>query len=360
MERTFNFSAGPALLPEPVVRQAQQDLWDHGGSGMGIAEISHRSAQFDAVIESAKARLGRLLGLDEDQHVLFLQGGARSQFYQWPMNVLGGGTAAYHNTGRWADLAISDARRFGNVVETFSSKEHGWSTLPAPGEGSPPEGAVYLHYTSNNTVAGGEYHHTPDPGSAMLVCDMSSNFLSRPVDGSAFDFIYAGAQKNVGPSGVTVVIVKQRALDRMTQDLPAMLQYGKHVAKNSMLNTPCTFGIYVIDQVCGWLEEEMGGLVGIEARNIEQAGRIYSVIDGSEFWQGKVAREARSRMNLTFTTGDAERDTEFHKAAAAAGMAGLKGHRSVGGLRASLYNAQTDAAVDALADFMREFERTRG
>lgn len=360
MERKFNFSAGPAVLPEPVVRQAQEDLWSHQGSGLGIAEISHRGAQFDAVIESAKARLRRLLGLTEDQHVLFLQGGARTQFYQWPMNVLRGGTAAYLNTGRWADLAAKDARRFGEVVEPFTSKDDGWNRVPAAGEVSVPEGAVYLHYTSNNTVAGGEFQHVPDPGDAMLVCDMSSNFLSRPVDGSAFDFIYAGAQKNVGPSGVTLVIVKQGALERMTDDLPEMLRYGKQVEKDSMLNTPCTFGIYVIDLVCRWLEEDMGGLAGIEAHNIAQADKIYGVIDGSDFWQGKVEPASRSRMNLTFTTGDADRDTRFHKAAAAADMSGLKGHRSVGGLRASLYNAQTDAAVDALVDFMREFERTEG
>ena len=360
MDRIHNFSAGPGVLPQAVVRQAQQDLWIHGESGMGIAEISHRSGQFDAVHGSAKASIKRLLRLSDDQHVLFLQGGARSQFYMWPMNMLQGGTAAYLNTGRWADIAAKDARRFGEVVVPFSSQETGWNRVPAAGEVEVPSGVVYLHYTSNNTVAGGEFQHVPDPGGALLACDMSSNFLSRPIDGSRFDYIYAGAQKNVGPSGVTVVVVRDSVLASMSKDLPDMLRYDKQVDKDSMLNTPCTFGIYVIDQVCRWLEEDMGGVEGIEAHNVAQSQRVYDVIDGTDFWQGKVETASRSRMNITFTTGDADRDKAFVSHAAQAGLTGLKGHRSVGGLRASLYNAQTDEAVDALVALMHDFERTHG
>ena len=360
MERIHNFSAGPAVLPQAVVKQAQQDLWIHGDSGMGIAEVSHRSAQFDAVLQSAKARLRRLLGLADDQHILFLQGGARTQFYQWPMSILQGGKAVYLDTGRWADMAAKDAARFGEVMVPFSSQPEHWNRVPAEGSVEVPDGAVYLHYTSNNTVAGSEFSYVPRSGSALLACDMSSNFLSRAVDGSAFDFIYAGAQKNLGPSGVTVVIVRQAALDRMTKDLPDMLRYDKQADKDSMLNTPCTFGIYMIERVCSWIEEDMGGLSGIESHNVAQASKIYSIIDGSDFWSGKVEEASRSRMNITFTTGDPDRDKAFVTSSAEAGLSGLKGHRSVGGLRASLYNAQTNEAVDALVAYMNEFERTHG
>jgi len=361
MERIHNFSAGPGVLPEPVIRRAQEALWEQGSTGIGIAECSHRSPQFDAVIHDAKTRMRRLLGLTDDQHILFLQGGARSQFYMWPMNVLRGGRATYLNTGTWADKAAVDAARFGTVDELFSSKPTRWSRVPAPGEwGALPAGTKYLHYTSNNTVAGGEFHYVPDAAEALLACDMSSNFLSGPVDGSRFDFIYAGAQKNVGPAGVTVVVVRESALADADPELPEMLRYDRQIAKDSMLNTPATFGIYVIGQVLRWLEEDVGGLEAISARNTAQADTIYGVIDASGFYQGKVDPGSRSRMNLTFTTGDAGLDTAFHTEALAAGLSGLKGHRSVGGLRASLYNAQTGAAVDALASFMGEFERTRG
>ncbi|HHO52844.1 MAG TPA: 3-phosphoserine/phosphohydroxythreonine transaminase [Deltaproteobacteria bacterium] len=361
MARIHNFSAGPAVLPEPVLRRTQAALWEYGDSGLGIAECSHRSALFEGVIQAARERITRLLHLDEDQVVLFLQGGARSQFYMWPANVLRGGRAVYLNTGRWADLAAADAARYGTVHTAFSSKEAGWDRVPSPGEiSSAGDGAVYLHYTSNNTVAGTEFSQIPDAGGAILACDMSSNFLSRPIDGSRFGFVYAGAQKNLGPSGVTVVIVRRSLLPRMDPELPAMLQYAKQVERDSMLNTPCTFGIYVIGEVCRWLEEDMGGLRGIESRNIKQSERIYAEIDRTGFWKGKVARSSRSRMNVTFSSGDAALDTAFHTSAAAGGLSGLKGHSSVGGLRASLYNAQTDEAVDALVEFMRAFEQTHG
>ncbi|MEQ1502115.1 MAG: 3-phosphoserine/phosphohydroxythreonine transaminase [Myxococcota bacterium] len=363
MARIHNFSAGPGVLPEKVLHQAQQDLWDVNGSGIGVAEHSHRGKVFDAIHQSAKARIRRLMRLSDDQEVLFLQGGARSQFYMLPMNLLRGGRAVYLDTGHWAHSAIDDAKRYGTVDVAFSSKETGYDHVPAAGGWSDvPNDAVYFHYTSNNTIFGTEFHYVPELRNAgpLLVCDMSSNFLSRPIDGSKFDFVYAGAQKNVGPSGVVVVIVRKSILPRMETNLPAMLRYAKQVEKDSMLNTPCTFGIYMIDQVCAWLEDDVGGLEAMERRNVAQADKVYAEIDRTGFWRSRVQKASRSRMNLVFTSGKEDLDTAFHKSASESGLSGLKGHRELGGLRASLYNAQTDAAVDALVAFMREFERKNG
>ena len=361
MARIHNFSAGPGVLPEVALRQAQEDLWDLSGTGIGILEHSHRGKAFDAIHQRAKQRVARLLGLDDDQAVLFLQGGARGQFFQWPMNALRGGRAAYLETGHWSKLAIDDARRYGTVDVPFSSRESKFDRVPEAGEwGELPRDTLYLHYTSNNTIFGSEFHYVPDSGDAWLVCDMSSNFLSRPVDGSKFAFLYAGAQKNVGPAGVTIVVVRKSILDRLDADLPAVLRYGKQVEKDSMLNTPCTFGIYMIDQVCRWLEEDVGGLDAMERRNVAQANQVYGEIDRTGFWRGPVSKTSRSRMNVVFRTPSDELDAAFVKEALAAGMSGLKGHRETGGLRASLYNALPDASVTALVTFMREFERTHG
>jgi phosphoserine aminotransferase len=356
--RIHNFSAGPAVLPESVIREAQRDLWAFGDSGLGIVECSHRSKLFDGIVASCQGRIRRLMKLDDDQAILFLQGGARTQFWQWPANILRGGRATYLDTGVWAESAIKDARRYGTVDVPFSSKKTGWDHVPAQGAWGPlPEGTVYFHYTSNNTVAGSEFHYVPEVGGgALLVCDMSSDILSRQVDGSRFDFIYAGAQKNLGPSGVTVCIVRKSLVDRMTPDLPEMVRYSEQIAKDSMLNTPCTFGIYMIERVTAWIEEQ--GLDAVEARNIQQAERLYTLIDESKLYRARVQEGSRSRMNVTFTTGDDDRDAAFVKGASAAGISGLKGHRSVGGLRASLYNAQTDQAVEALVDFMHRFEQS--
>ena len=360
MSRIHNFSAGPAVLPEPVLEDARRDLWDHAGTGLGIAECSHRSPQFDEVHQAAKARLKRLMGLGDDHEVLFLQGGARGQFWMWPANMLRGGRATYLDTGKWAEGAAADAARYGTVDVPWSSKASGWDHVPEPGAwGALPKGTVYLHYTSNNTVAGSEFSYVPDAGDALLVCDMSSNILSGPLDATPFDFIYAGAQKNLGPSGVTVCIVRKSLLDRMETDLPDIVRYQVQAGKDSMLNTPCTFGIYMIERVTAWIEGQ-GGMSVIGQRNQAQADKVYGVIAASSLYRPKVRQGSRSRMNITFTTGDAALDTRFWQAAAEQGMSGLKGHRSVGGLRASLYNAQTDAAVDALCDFMRQFESTQG
>lgn len=365
MERKHNFSAGPAVLPASVVRQAQDDLWDFRGSGIGVAECSHRSSLFDDVVVSAQARLARLLRLDDDQAVLFLQGGARSQFHMWPMNAASqpGTRAAYLNTGHWAHLAVKEAQRFVTVDEVFSGRDDNYVRLPEPGEwGTLAAGTRYLHYTSNNTIFGTAFSYVPtvnEPGT-WLACDMSSDILSRPVAGSAFDFIYAGAQKNLGPSGVTVVVVRKSILEQLSSDLPTMLRYDKQVEKNSMLNTPCTFGIYVVDQVCRWIEDEHGGIDGMGRHNKAQADRLYAEIDRTSFWRGTAHVPSRSWMNVTFTTGDADLDARFHQAADGEGLSGLKGHRSVGGLRASIYNSQTDAAVDALIAFMKHFEASCG
>jgi len=361
MARIHNFSAGPGVLPEVVLKQAQGDLLDVNGSGIGVCEHSHRGKVFDAIHQSAKSRVRKLLRLSDYQEVLFLQGGARAQFYMLPMNLLRGGRAIYLDTGHWAHSAIEDAKRYGTVDVTFSSKESGYDRVPDPGEwGEVPAGTAYFHYTSNNTIYGTEFHYVPEPKGTALVCDMSSNFLSRPIDGSRFDFIYAGAQKNVGPSGVVVVAVRKDLLSRMESNLPAMLRYGKQVEKDSMLNTPCTFGIYMIDQVCRWLEEDVGGIEAMERRNVAQAERLYAEIDRTGYWKSHVKKPSRSRMNVVFSAGNADRDAAFVKGASEHGMSGLKGHRELGGLRASLYNAQTDAAVDALIGYMREFERTNG
>jgi len=361
MSRIHNFSAGPAALPESVLRQAREDLLEHGAHGIGIAECSHRSAQFEEVIASARARLSRLLSLSDDQEVLFLQGGARTQFWMWPANMLRGGRATYLDTGKWAEGAAADAARYGTVDVPWSSKATGWDHVPEPGAwGELPDDTVYLHYCSNNTVSGSAFSYVPDSGNALLACDMSSNICSAPIDGSRFDFIYAGAQKNLGPSGVTVCIVRRGLLERMNPDLPDMVRYPVQVAKESMLNTPSTFGIYMIELVTKWIEEDQGGLEAVAAANRAKAGKLYDLIDRSSLYRAKVREGSRSLMNITFTTGDADLDTRFWKAAAEEGMSGLKGHRSVGGLRASLYNAQTQAAVDALCDYMTHFEAEQG
>lgn len=360
MARIHNFSAGPAVLPVPVLHQAREALLEYGDSGLGIMEMSHRGKVFEEVIASARDRLRRLLQVADDQEILFLQGGASSQFFMVAMNLLRGGTAAYLDTGRWSAKAIAEAERFGTVDVPYSSKSSNYDHVPEPGAwGALPEGTVYLHYTSNNTVAGTQFHHVPDPGDAWLVCDASSDICSRPLDASKFDVLYAGAQKNLGPSGVTVVILRRSLLERCDPELPTMLRYGVQVKNDSMYNTPNTWGIFVLDLVCAWIEDK-GGLAGVERTNRARAERLYQAIDGSERFRGLVTHDSRSLMNVTFTTGDPDLDTTFWQEAAQRGMSGLKGHRSVGGLRASLYNAQTEAAVDTLIEFLHHFERQHG
>lgn len=359
MSRIHNFSAGPAVLPEAVVQQAREAIWDFQGTGLGLLEMSHRSRPFEAVAASAVDRLGRLLGIHETHHILFLTGGASSQFFMIPMNLLRGGRAAYLDTGRWSEKAIAEARRFGTVDVPFSSASSGYDRVPTQGEwGALPDDTVYMHYTSNNTVSGTQFSYVPT-ASTTTVVDASSDILSRRWDAASHGIIYAGAQKNLAPSGLTLVMIRKDLVERFDPDLPTMLRYGTHVAKDSMFNTPPTFPIYMVERNCAWIEDQ-GGIDVIEARNRAQAAKIYAVVDGSDFWQGKTEVASRSFMNPCFTTGDPDLDTRFWKQAAEEGMSGLKGHRSAGGLRASIYNACPDAAVDALVAFMQEFERTSG
>jgi phosphoserine aminotransferase len=349
------------VLPESVLREAQGALWELDGTGQGILEMSHRGGPFDAVIASARERLRRLLRLSEDQEILFLQGGARTQFFMLPMSLLRGGRATYLETGVWAEAAAVEARRFGTVDMPFSSKATGYDRVPRPGEwGELPEGTKYLYYCSNNTVAGTEYPYLPDAQGAWLICDGSSNLLSQPVDGSRFDVLYGGAQKNIGPAGVTLVVMRRALLDHMERDLPSMLRYDIWVREQSLYNTPNVFGIYMIERVCAWIEAQ-GGLEAIGERNAAKAARVYAAIDGSGgALRGKVEPWSRSRMNVTFTTGDAERDARFVAEAREQGLLGLKGHKLLGGLRASLYNALPDASVDALVSFLHDWTRRHG
>ncbi len=360
MARIHNFSAGPAVLPESVLREALEALWDFQGSGLGIMECSHRTKLYEAVVWSARDRLRRLLRLTDDQEVLFLQGGASTQFFMVPMNLLRGGRAAYLETGVWAEKAIKEAKRFGTPDVAFTAKATNFDRVPRPGEWKTlADGTVYLHYTSNNTIYGTEFDYVPDPGGALLVCDASSDILARPIDGSKIDLIYAGAQKNLGPSGVTVVVIRKSLLERCDKDIPTMCQYGVHVENDSMYNTPNTWGIYIIERVCAWIEE-MGGVDAIGEKNRAQAESVYTAIDSSGFYQGTCQTDSRSWMNVTFRTPNEQLDMAFHQRADKEGLSGLKGHRAVGGLRASLYNAQTDEAVAALVQFMTEFQRTHG
>jgi phosphoserine aminotransferase len=359
MSRIHNFSAGPAILPESVLEEARAALWEFGATGMGIMEFSHRSVAYEAVIESARQRLRRLMRLSADQEVLFLSGGASTQFFMAPMNVLRGGKSAYLETGHWAEKAIVEARRFGEVAVPWSSKSSGFDHVPEPGNwGELAPDTRYLHYTSNNTIYGTQFSYVPDAGAAWLFCDASSDILCRPMDGSKFDLIYAGAQKNLGPSGITVVVIRRAVIEASDPELPTMLRYRTHLEHGSMYNTPNTWGIYLLERVCAWLEQR--GLDHVAASNQRRAERLYAEIDRSGFWRGTCQRGSRSWMNVTFTSGDADLDTRFYKEADKAGLSGLKGHRAVGGLRASLYNAQTDAGVEALCAFMGDFEARCG
>jgi len=357
MARVHNLYAGPAVLPEPVLREAQEAIWELGTTGVGVLEISHRSKPFVAVVESAIERLKRLMGLGDDHDVLFLQGGARTQFAMVPQNLLRGGRATYLDTGIWADGAAAEARLFGTVDVPFSSAASGWDRVPSPDDLPPlPTGTRYLHYTSNNTVAGTEFSWTPDPGSALLVCDASSNLLSGPFPYARHDLLYGGAQKNVGPSGVTIVVIRRALLADLPDDIPRMSRYALHAAERSLYNTPPTFGIWLIERVAAWLEEQ-GGLAAIGARNARRAARVYQVLDADPFWRVPVQPSSRSRMNVRFTTPTPELDARFVAEAESHGLVGLKGHKRLGGLRASLYNALPDAAVDALVDLLTDFAR---
>lgn len=357
MTRVYNFSAGPATLPEEVLREAQSDMLDWHGRGWSIMETSHRGKDFVAIQEDTEARLRALLGIPEDYEVLLLQGGGHLQFAMVPINLLGAGTQAdYIVNGAWSSKAAEEARRFCQVRVAGEAK----TRAPRQDELDLDEASAYVHYCSNETVHGIEFPYVPETGRVPLVADMSSHFLSRPVEVSRFGLIYAGAQKNFGPAGLTVVIVRKDLLGMCGKHWPSMLDYAVHAKAGSAYNTPPTYSIYIAHLVLQWLERQ-GGVAGIEARNIEKAQLLYGVIDGSGgFYRNAIDADCRSRMNIPFTLGVDGLDGEFLAGAEARGLTQLKGHRMVGGMRASIYNAMPLEGVRALADYMQEFQRSHG
>ncbi len=361
--RIFNFSSGPAVLPLSVLEEAQRDLLALPGVGMSVVEISHRSPTFVDILEEAAAGVRELMDIGPGYAVLFLQGGASLQFSMVPMNLLTAGrTADYVDTGTWARRGIEEARRVGAVHVAASTADDGYARVPSQAELRLTAGSAYTHITSNNTIEGTQWSGIPEVGDSPLVVDASSDILSRPLDFTRFGLIYAGAQKNLGPAGVTLVIVREDLLERAPDNLPRMLDYRTHTRANSLYNTPNTFGIYVLGLTVKWLRG-LGGLDAVAEANRRKAGMLYAEIDRTGFYRGTAETGSRSLMNVTFRAGgrgDAALEKAFVSEAAAAGLSGLEGHRSVGGLRAGLYNAFPEAGVDALIDFMREFERRRG
>jgi phosphoserine aminotransferase len=358
--RIFNFSAGPGVLPLPVLEHAQRDLTSLPGVGMSIMEISHRSKAFERVLEMAAADIRELAGVSDDYAVLMLQGGASLQFSMVPMNLLTpGATADYIDTGSWADKAVKEAVKVGRVNVTGSTKATGYNRIPTAGEIALTPGAAYVHITSNNTIEGTEWRALPDVGAAPLVADASSNIFSEPMDVGRFGLIYAGAQKNLGPSGVTLVIIRKDLLARSAKSLPTMLNYALMAENGSLYNTPNTFGVYVLGLNLQWLKAQ-GGLAAMAERNVRKAAKLYAEVDRTGFYRGTASPESRSRMNVTFRLASEELEQQFDREATAAGLDGLKGHRAVGGMRASIYNAFPEEGVDALVAFMREFERRKG
>jgi phosphoserine aminotransferase len=361
-ERIFNFSAGPAVLPEPVLKQAQRDLFALPGVGMSVLEISHRSTTFEQIIKEAEADLRQLLKIPENHKVLFLQGGASLQFSMVPMNLLAKGAKAdYLITGSWGQGAFKEAKKLGAVREACSTAETNFNRLPKPEEIKLDPEAAYLHFTSNETIFGVEFQQDPEAGEVPLVCDMSSNFISKPIDLSRYGLIYAGAQKNAGPAGVTIVIIRDDLLERIPDGLPAMLDYKNLAKHGSHYNTPPCFAIYVSGLVFKWLLNDIGGLEQIHRMNIEKARILYDTIDASDgYYRGHAEKDCRSLMNVTFRLAHEELEKLFAQEATAQGLDGLKGHRSVGGIRASIYNAFPREGVVRLVDFMKEFERKHG
>lgn len=358
-ERIFNFSAGPATLPESVLLQAQRDLYSLPGTGMSILEVSHRSAAFETVIQEAESDLRALLAIPENYKVLFLQGGASLQFTMVPMNLLPRERSAdYILTGSWGQGAVKEAKKLGTIREAATTAASNFNRLPAASEIELDPNAAYLHFTSNETIFGVEFQQEPAAGNVPLVCDMSSNFISRPVDVSKYGLIYAGAQKNAGPAGATIVIIREDLLERIPAGLPSMLDYAVLAKNGSMYNTPPCFSIYICGLVFKWLRSEIGGLERIEALNREKAGMLYDAIDSSNgYYRGHAEKDCRSLMNVTFRLPSEELEKKFIKEATAAGLDGLKGHRSVGGLRASIYNAFPKAGIGKLVEFMADFQK---
>ncbi len=360
MTRKYNFSAGPSALPESVLQQAQQEMLDWHGHGLSIMEMSHRGKAFVSVAEQAEQDLRDLLAIPDNYKVLFMQGGASSQFSMIPMNLLRGKTTAdYINTGDWSGKAIKEAARYCEVNVVASTAANNFTSAPAQEELQLNPEAAYVHYTPNETIRGVEFDYIPDTGDVPLVADMSSNILSRPIDVSRFGMIYAGAQKNIGPAGLTVVIVREDLLGQSLAFTPALYDYKVTADADSMLNTPPTFGWYLAGLVFQWLKEQ-GGLAAMEHANRRKAEKLYGAIDRCSFYSNPVAHNARSWMNVPFILADQSLDNTFLAEAEAQGLLNLPGHRSVGGMRASIYNAVQEEAVDALIAFMLDFAKRHG
>ena len=359
MTRCYNFCAGPAALPESVLETARDEMLDWHGKGLSLMEMSHRSPEVVGMAEAAEQTLRRLLNIGEDYAVLFLQGGASTQFAAVPLNLAAAGDRVdYINTGQWSKKAIAEAGRYCEVNVAASSEDTNFSTIPPRDSWSLSDDAVYLHYTPNETIGGVEYFWTPQVD-VPLVADMSSTILSRPIDVNEFGFIYAGAQKNIGPAGLTLAIVRRDLLGRAMANCPAMLNWQVAADNDSMYNTPPTFGLYLAGLVFAWLED-LGGLGAMEAINRRKAEALYGAIDNSDFYANPVEIASRSLMNVPFTLADPQLDKQFLLESEAAGLLNLKGHRSVGGMRASIYNAVSEQAVKALIDFMHDFEQRNG
>ncbi|MDR9437422.1 MAG: 3-phosphoserine/phosphohydroxythreonine transaminase [Thiohalophilus sp.] len=360
MSRVFNFSAGPAMLPQEVLERAREEMLDWQGSGMSVMEMSHRGKEFMSIAEKATNDLRELMAIPDNYEILFLQGGASSQFAMVPMNLLRGKTKAdYINTGAWSKKAISEAKKFCDVNLAASSEADGFSSAPAQSELQLSGDAAYVHYTPNETIGGVEFNYIPDTGDVPLVADMSSTILSRPIDVSKYGVIYAGAQKNIGPAGLTVVIVRKDLIGETLDKTPAMFDYQVHAEADSMANTPPTYGWYLAGLVFEWLKEK-GGLQGMAEINKRKSDKLYNAIDNSDFYANPVKPDCRSWMNVPFTLANPDLDKTFLEEAAKQGLTTLKGHRSVGGMRASIYNAMPEAGVDTLVEFMADFEKRYG
>jgi phosphoserine aminotransferase len=359
-DRVFNFSAGPAVLPVPVLERAQSELVSLPGVGMSILEVSHRSKVFEGVLARAEADIRQLAAVPSNYRVLFLQGGASLQFSMVPMNLLtAGATAEYLVTGAWSSKAVDEAKKIGKVHVAATTKAEQFTRVPRAEEIVLTRGAAYVYMTSNNTIFGTEWKALPDVGDVPLVSDTSSDMFSRPLDVARHALIYAGAQKNMGPAGVTIVIVREDLLARSAASLPAMLSYAVHAEHGSMYNTPPVFAIYIVGLVTRWLLDR-GGLGAIASMNERKSGKLYAEIDRTGFYRGTAQKGSRSLMNVTFRLPSEELEKQFVAEASKAALDGLKGHRSVGGIRASIYNAFPEAGIDALIDFMQEFERRHG
>jgi phosphoserine aminotransferase len=361
MKNVWNFNAGPAMLPPPVLEQVQAELRDYKGTGLSIMEMSHRSKEFEAINAQAEAAFKRLLGVGDGYRALFVQGGASTQFAMLPMNFLPpGGAADYVLTGAWADKAFEEAQLLGRPRVAASTKPDGYRRVPRGDEILVGPDAAYVHYTSNETIQGVQFHEVPDAAGRPLVCDMSSDILSRPIDAGRFALIYAGAQKNLGPSGVTAVLLRESWLETANKNVPTMLRYATHVKNNSLYNTPPTFGVYVLNLTLAWIETQ-GGLAAMAEYNERKARAIYDAIDRSGgYYKGHAEPASRSRMNVTFRLPSEALEKRFVAESQAAGMVGLAGHRSVGGVRASIYNAVPLEACQALASFMADFAKRNG